>query len=113
MDLRNRLADIPTPGGRHVVDMLIRKGSLKPSDDSPFANEIFDPACKSSSLSGFDRGLTMNNIATDAWYGLPSKRLRDNVLAEYKQTNYSVVNPLTIDTVSVIWLSTVRLLIHS
>ena len=55
----------------------------------------------------------MHNIATDAWYGLPSKRLRDNVLAEYKQTNYSVVNPLTIDAVSVIWLSTVKLLIHS
>ncbi|KAJ2932911.1 hypothetical protein H1R20_g4216, partial [Candolleomyces eurysporus] len=73
-------SDIATPGGRHVVDMLIRKGSLKPSDDSPFANEIFDPA------------------STDAWYSLPSKRLRDNVLAEYKQTNYSVVNPLTIET---------------
>ncbi|KAJ2920458.1 hypothetical protein H1R20_g16636, partial [Candolleomyces eurysporus] len=40
----------------------------------------------------------MDNIATDAWYSLPSKRLRDNVLAEYKQTNYSVVNPLTIET---------------
>lgn len=43
MDLRNRLCAIPTSAGRHSVDMLIRKGSLKPSDDSPFANEIFDP----------------------------------------------------------------------
>jgi L-ornithine N5-monooxygenase len=45
MDVRNRLASVPADG-RHVVDMLIRKGSLKPSDDSPFANEIFDPACE-------------------------------------------------------------------
>ena len=45
MDVRNRLASVPTQG-RHVVEMLIRKGSLKPSDDSPFANEIFDPACE-------------------------------------------------------------------
>lgn len=49
MDLRNRLCSIPLAGGgRHTVDMLIRKGSLKPSDDSPFANEIFDPAGKSA-----------------------------------------------------------------
>lgn len=33
---------------QHEVDMIIRKGSLKPSDDSPFVNEIFDPASTSS-----------------------------------------------------------------
>ena len=31
--------------------MLIRKGALKPSDDSPFANEVFDPEGKFRSLS--------------------------------------------------------------
>jgi L-ornithine N5-oxygenase len=46
MDFRDRLGSIPTVGSRHEVDMIIRKGSLKPSDDSPFANEIFDPSCK-------------------------------------------------------------------
>lgn len=46
LDLRSRLSLIPVDG-RHKIEMLIRKGSLKPSDDSPFANEIFDPACKS------------------------------------------------------------------
>lgn len=79
MDLRNRLEAIPAHGGRHVVDMLIRKGSLKPSDDSPFANEVFDPE------------------ATDRCYNLPSKRYRDAVLDEYRATNYGVVNPITLD----------------
>ncbi|PPR03628.1 hypothetical protein CVT24_007744 [Panaeolus cyanescens] len=78
LDLRSRLSAIPV-AGRHEIEMLIRKGSLKPSDDSPFANEIFDPA------------------STDAWFALPSKRLRDIKLAEYKLTNYGVVNPLTLD----------------
>ncbi|KAH6918510.1 lysine/ornithine N-monooxygenase [Coprinopsis sp. MPI-PUGE-AT-0042] len=78
MDVRNRLASVPADG-RHVVDMLIRKGSLKPSDDSPFANEIFDPA------------------STDAWFSSGSKHNRDAILAEYKQTNYGVVNPRTLE----------------
>lgn len=50
LDLRSRLAGIAidgTPTGNgHQLDLIIRKGSLKPSDDSPFANEIFDPECK-------------------------------------------------------------------
>ncbi|TEB36378.1 lysine/ornithine N-monooxygenase [Coprinellus micaceus] len=80
MDVRNRLGSIPIDGeGRHTVEMLIRKGSLKPSDDSPFANEIFDPA------------------ATERCFNAPSKRLRDAVLEEYRATNYGVVNPLTLD----------------
>ncbi|KAF9517902.1 hypothetical protein BS47DRAFT_1389362 [Hydnum rufescens UP504] len=28
----------------HSIDLIIRKGSLKPSDDSPFTDEIFDLA---------------------------------------------------------------------
>ncbi|KAF9564588.1 hypothetical protein CPC08DRAFT_705130 [Agrocybe pediades] len=78
MDLRERLSKIPSDG-RHIVEMIIRKGSLKPSDDSPFANEIFDPA------------------ATDSWYSLTSRNMRSMKLAEYKLTNYGVVNPRTID----------------
>jgi L-ornithine N5-oxygenase len=49
LDLRSRLASIPIEGEgpqEHQLDMIIRKGSLKPSDDSPFANEIFDPEGK-------------------------------------------------------------------
>ena len=43
LNLRERLRSIPAPAGRHQIDMIIRKGALRPSDDTPFANEIFDP----------------------------------------------------------------------
>lgn len=77
MDAYNRLESL-LPGG-HQVDMVIRKGSLKPSDDSPFVNEIFDPS------------------STDEWYNLSTDRLRGQILSEYKNTNYSVVNPKSLD----------------
>ncbi|RDB21444.1 L-ornithine N(5)-monooxygenase [Hypsizygus marmoreus] len=79
LDLRERLSLIPIQGSRHEVDMILRKGALKPSDDSPFANEIFDPA------------------ATDVWFNLPTDRIRASKLAEYKSTNYGVVNPRTLE----------------
>ncbi|KAG5342804.1 hypothetical protein C0989_008754 [Termitomyces sp. Mn162] len=44
LDLRDRLSTI-TSMYNHEIDMIVRKGSLKPSDDSPFVNEIFDPSC--------------------------------------------------------------------
>ncbi|KAH8117288.1 L-lysine 6-monooxygenase (NADPH-requiring)-domain-containing protein [Phellopilus nigrolimitatus] len=77
LDMHGRLAALGTAG--HQIDMIMRKGSLKPSDDSPFVNEIFDPS------------------TTDEWYNLPSDRLRGSILSEYKNTNYSVVNPVTLD----------------
>ena len=45
INLLHLLGDIPAGNGAvgHQVDMIIRKGSLKPSDDTPFSNEIFDP----------------------------------------------------------------------
>lgn len=46
LDLYSRLSNPLATNGRPVeLDMIYRKGALKPSDDSPFANEIFDPAC--------------------------------------------------------------------
>ncbi|KAG8741742.1 hypothetical protein FRC10_002520 [Ceratobasidium sp. 414] len=54
----------------HQLDLIIRKGSLKPSDDSPFANGVFDPE------------------STDKAFKLPSAA----------RTNYGVVNPRTLDT---------------
>ncbi|KAI0082633.1 lysine/ornithine N-monooxygenase [Panus rudis PR-1116 ss-1] len=77
LDLHRRLS-----GAGHrdcELDLIFRKGSLKPSDDSPFANEIFDPD------------------TTDMVYNLPSQRVRREVLNEYHNTNYGVVNPRTID----------------
>ncbi|KAI9064452.1 lysine/ornithine N-monooxygenase [Trametes sanguinea] len=81
LDLHSRLNALPVSGGRkHELEMIFRKGSLKPSDDTPFSNEIFDPA------------------TTDMWFNLPSKRDRQAVLREYNPTNYSVVNMRTIDS---------------
>ncbi len=55
------------------VAMVMRGGALKPSDDSPFVNEIFSP--------GF----------TDFIYRQPGDR-RQQMLQEYRNTNYSVVD---------------------
>ncbi|MBO4122676.1 SidA/IucD/PvdA family monooxygenase [Cupriavidus gilardii] len=55
------------------VAMVMRGGALKPSDDSPFVNEIFSP--------GF----------TDFIYRQPGER-RQQMLKEYRNTNYSVVD---------------------
>lgn len=47
IDLHSRLTAIPVIGEKaHTLDLIIRKGSLKPSDDSPFVNEIFNPESK-------------------------------------------------------------------
>ncbi|KAG9120805.1 hypothetical protein FRC07_003558 [Ceratobasidium sp. 392] len=82
LDLRSRLADIAIDGETgntgHQLDLIIRKGSLKPSDDSPFANEIFDPE------------------STDKAFQLPSAA-RAWLRAEYAGTNYGVVNPRTLE----------------
>lgn len=99
MNLRSRLSEIPCPSGTHQVDMLIRKGSLKPSDDSPFANEIFDPEGAHNRMLDVYHGLTRLS-ATDTWFSLPSSRAREQKLAEYKPTNYGVVNPYTLENVS-------------
>lgn len=66
MDLVRRF-----PGSQ--VSMVMRGGALKPSDDSPFVNEIFSP--------GF----------TDFIYGRPVDQRRQ-LLREYRNTNYSVVD---------------------
>ncbi|KAJ3993262.1 putative L-ornithine-N5-monooxygenase [Lentinula boryana] len=77
MNLRNLLSNIPSGNAGHQVDMLIRKGSLKPSDASHFSNEIFAPE------------------GTDNWFST-SEQGREYLMAEYKDTNYSVVNPCTV-----------------
>lgn len=116
LDLHARLSEIKVVGGegvgvRHELEMLFRKGSLKPSDDSPFANEIFDPECESPiipflysllcgvRLSGGADEFELLCAATNMMYNLGSRKTREFVRREYKNTNYGVVNPRTIDTV--------------
>lgn len=78
INLRDRLCSIP--GGAHQVEMIFRKGSMKPSDDTPFSNEIFDPD------------------ATDAHFTSPNQTSRDAIRFEYRETNYGVVSPRTIES---------------
>lgn len=66
MDLTGRL-----PGAE--VALITRGDALKPSDDSPFVNEIFNPQF------------------TDRVYHQP-KQWRADMLTRYRNTNYSVVD---------------------
>ncbi|TNJ42750.1 lysine N(6)-hydroxylase/L-ornithine N(5)-oxygenase family protein [Phaeobacter sp. B1627] len=65
--------DLANDVARPEVDFIFRSHALKPSDDSPFVNEIFD--------AGF----------TSYVFNQPPQR-RAAVLAEYANTNYSVVD---------------------
>lgn len=55
------------------VNLKFRSSSLKPSDDSPFVNEIFDPAQR-----------------IDEWYEM-TREARKALITESRATNYSVV----------------------
>ncbi|KAL8723311.1 MAG: hypothetical protein Q9225_000363 [Loekoesia sp. 1 TL-2023] len=70
-DLQNRFDKIS-------VSLYTGDSALRPSDDSPFVNEIFDP----------DR--------VDEFYNLPNEAQKDN-LQRNKATNYGVVRPELLD----------------
>ncbi|GAA5934769.1 hypothetical protein JCM1841_005041 [Sporobolomyces salmonicolor] len=65
---------------RPQIDLLIRKAALRPTDEGAFSNEVFDPAMSA------------------AVYGLEGKK-RQMVLEEARNTNYSIVNPITLEAV--------------
>ncbi|WP_277964329.1 SidA/IucD/PvdA family monooxygenase [Pseudomonas sp. RIT-To-2] len=62
------------------VDMILRKSALKPADDSPFVNEIFAPDY------------------TDLVFQQPAAD-REQLINEYHNTNYSVVDPELIERI--------------
>ncbi|WEW58644.1 PAK- GC kinase Sid1 [Emydomyces testavorans] len=64
--------DLASRYPRSKVSLITRGASLRPSDDSPFVNEIFDPE------------------RVDCFYSLSSSQ-RQQQLQENKATNYSVV----------------------
>ncbi|KAF2153760.1 L-ornithine N5-oxygenase sida [Myriangium duriaei CBS 260.36] len=65
-------ADLPSRFPNSRSWLLIKGTALRPSDDSPFVNEVFDP----------DR--------VDLVYGTPAERRAANLIAD-KATNYGVV----------------------
>ncbi|WP_437883879.1 lysine N(6)-hydroxylase/L-ornithine N(5)-oxygenase family protein [Pseudomonas sp. LRF_L74] len=62
------------------IDMIMRSSALKPADDSPFVNEIFAPA------------------TTDLIFNLSTEN-QEQLLDEYKNTNYSVVDLALIENI--------------
>lgn len=66
LDLHGRFSSVR-------VDMLIRGTTLKPADDTPFVNEIFNPQY------------------TDFIFNQPAS-LREDILRQYRNTNYAVVD---------------------
>ena len=106
IDLHSKLQDVlpllPNKDrnpAKHEVDLIISRGSLKPSDDSPFSNEIFDPACACVNIYSPKFWLILSP-ATDMLFNLRTKAAREMVINEFKPTNYGVVNPHIIDNVS-------------
>lgn len=80
LDLNSRLTSMDKSAGQtHNLHLIIRGGSLNPSEGGPFANQVYNPGM------------------VDVMYGLPSDSRR-RVMADYKATNYGVVNPHTLDS---------------
>lgn len=67
------LLDLHARFPRIGIDLIFRGQALKPADDTPFVNEIFNPAF------------------TDFMYGQPRDR-RDEIIREFRNTNYAVVD---------------------
>ncbi|GAA5982521.1 hypothetical protein JCM10908_006681 [Rhodotorula pacifica] len=82
LHLRSKLAPLLPSAGleRPQVDLLIRSSALRNTDESQFINEVFDP---SMSQAVFRLG----------------EEERRRVLGEAKNTNYSIVNPRTLEAV--------------
>ncbi|WP_197021973.1 lysine N(6)-hydroxylase/L-ornithine N(5)-oxygenase family protein [Sulfitobacter sp. 20_GPM-1509m] len=66
-------ADLAARREQPRVDMILRGRAIKPSDDTPFVNEIFDPA------------------QTDRFHGLPEET-RAQTLHSLAATNYAVTD---------------------
>lgn len=93
------------------VDLVIRRGALRPSDDTGFSNETFDPAqtdlvyalgsnVEPEQVNSGRVGLGGGAMApVDAGGEVRAEGARDRILAESKATNYSVVNPVTLQAV--------------
>ncbi|GAA6052828.1 hypothetical protein JCM3770_006272 [Rhodotorula araucariae] len=83
LHLRTKLAPL-LPADKDLerpqVDMLLRASSMRPTDEGQFSNEVFDP---SMSQIMFRLG----------------EEERERVLGEAKSTNYSIVNPKTLEAI--------------
>ncbi|KAG0701352.1 L-lysine 6-monooxygenase (NADPH-requiring)-domain-containing protein [Suillus ampliporus] len=107
LDLHSRLTSMGKSAGQaHNLHLIIRGGSLIPSDGGPFANQVYNPECELITMHlpeqtrvlifSFAHSLSPS-LVTDVIYNLPSDSRR-RVVADYKSTNYGAVNPRTLDS---------------
>lgn len=76
------------------IDLIIKQGNLRPSDDSPFSNQVFNPKstdffyelCAEALSKAHNRSLSNQG----------SNKLTDFLLKEAASTNYAVVSPETL-----------------
>ncbi|PLW34960.1 hypothetical protein PCASD_14235 [Puccinia coronata f. sp. avenae] len=98
LETYNRLkAMIPSTNGSEAcaeIDLIIKKGHLRPSDDSPFSNELFNPQSTDFFYDHNTRELAPR-LDSRSSICAPSK-LKDFLLKEAAATNYAVVNPETL-----------------
>ncbi|KAM0751488.1 hypothetical protein T439DRAFT_324672 [Meredithblackwellia eburnea MCA 4105] len=78
--IMSHLGKVAKEGMRPTVELFIRGMSLKGTEESQFSNEVFDPA--------------MSQVVFGLLPAARKKLLRDS-----KSTNYSVVNPETLETI--------------
>ena len=72
---------------RAIIELFLRRTALRPSDDSPFSNEVFDP------------GMSQAIYRVGAG-GSQRRDPRAEVIRQAEQTNYGVVNSTTLEEVS-------------
>lgn len=80
LNLNSRLTSMGKSSDQeHNLHLIVRGGSLKPSDGGPFTNQIYNPEY------------------VDIMYDMPNDSRR-RVIAEHKDTNYGAVNPRTLES---------------
>ncbi|KNZ44321.1 hypothetical protein VP01_928g5 [Puccinia sorghi] len=78
------------------IDLIIKQGHLRPSDDSPFSNEVFNPQSTDFFYDLNARELSPRLDRPSSICG--TSRLNEFLLKEAAATNYAVVNPETLTT---------------
>ncbi|KAI7944051.1 hypothetical protein MJO28_011579 [Puccinia striiformis f. sp. tritici] len=94
--LKPLMASVNGLGTSGEIDLIIKQGHLRPSDDSPFSNEVFNPQSTDFFYELNAEELAPRSIPQPTRHG--RKKVKDFLLEEAAATNYAVVNPETLST---------------
>ncbi|MBW0508478.1 hypothetical protein O181_048193 [Austropuccinia psidii MF-1] len=81
------------------IDLIIRGGHLRPSDDSAFSNQVFNPETTDFFYSLSNRYMPQRQTSTSD-LNPARQKCSDFLLEEAAPTNYAVVSPETISSVN-------------